>query len=104
MWQIDVEVRSLTRPLHSGRGGGPIPDPVQVLCGLIARLRGTPLRVATWEGAPFRGCANRIVDAARATLALPPQARREEARRIAKRLANRPPFAATVRVRVRQSA
>ena len=35
---IDVEVRCLERPLHSGRGGGVVPDPVQILAGLIARL------------------------------------------------------------------
>jgi hypothetical protein len=103
MWHVDLEVRSLARPIHSGRGGGPIPDPVQVLCGLVARLRGTQIRVAAWDGAPFLGCANRIVDGARATLTLPPPARREDARRVAKQLAARPPFAARVRVRVRKS-
>ncbi len=36
---IDVEVRCLERPLHSGRGGGVVPDPVQILCGLIAEIR-----------------------------------------------------------------
>jgi cysteinylglycine-S-conjugate dipeptidase len=37
---IDVEVRALERPVHSGMWGGPIPDPVQVLCRLIADLQG----------------------------------------------------------------
>lgn len=36
--QVDVEVRCLERPVHSGQKGGPIPDPVQVLCRLIADL------------------------------------------------------------------
>lgn len=36
---VDVEVRSLERPLHSGRGGGAVPDPVQILCRLIAGLQ-----------------------------------------------------------------
>ena len=36
--QIDVEVRCLTQPLHSGRGGGVVPDPVAILCKLIASL------------------------------------------------------------------
>ncbi len=38
--QVDVEVRCLERPLHSGMWGGPVPDPVQILCGLIAGLQG----------------------------------------------------------------
>lgn len=36
--QVDVEVRCLERPVHSGQRGGLVPDPVQVLCGLIAGL------------------------------------------------------------------
>jgi acetylornithine deacetylase/succinyl-diaminopimelate desuccinylase-like protein len=36
--QVDVEVRTLTQPLHSGRGGGVVPDPVTILCQLIATL------------------------------------------------------------------
>jgi len=39
MCQVDVEVRCLARSVHSGQKGGPIPDPVQVLCRLIADLR-----------------------------------------------------------------
>ncbi|HYC61357.1 MAG TPA: M20/M25/M40 family metallo-hydrolase [Thermoanaerobaculia bacterium] len=35
---IDVEVRTLERPLHSGRGGGAVPDPIQILCALINDL------------------------------------------------------------------
>ncbi len=38
MCQVDVEVRCLERPVHSGQKGGPVPDPVQVLCRLIAGL------------------------------------------------------------------
>jgi acetylornithine deacetylase/succinyl-diaminopimelate desuccinylase-like protein len=37
---IDVEVQCLERPVHSGMWGGPVPDPVQVLCQLIAGLQG----------------------------------------------------------------
>ena len=36
--QVDVEVQCLERPVHSGMWGGPVPDPVQILCGLIADL------------------------------------------------------------------
>lgn len=39
MCQIDVEVRCLERPLHSGRGSGVVPDPVAILCRLIASLQ-----------------------------------------------------------------
>lgn len=35
---VDVEVRCLERPLHSGQGGGLAPDAIAVLCSLIARL------------------------------------------------------------------
>jgi acetylornithine deacetylase/succinyl-diaminopimelate desuccinylase-like protein len=38
--QIDVEVQCLERPVHSGMWGGPVPDPVQILSGLIADLHG----------------------------------------------------------------
>ncbi len=38
---IDVEVRCLERPLHSGMWGGPVPDPVQILARLIADLQGS---------------------------------------------------------------
>jgi cysteinylglycine-S-conjugate dipeptidase len=36
--QVDVEVRCLERPVHSGQKGGAVPDPVQILCRLIADL------------------------------------------------------------------
>lgn len=35
---IDVEVRALTKTVHSGMWGGPIPDPVQALSKMIATL------------------------------------------------------------------
>ena len=37
--QVDVEVKVLDHPVHSGMWGGPVPDPVQVLAALIADLR-----------------------------------------------------------------
>ena len=39
MCQIDVEVRCLERPLHSGRGAGVVPDAVAILCEKLASLR-----------------------------------------------------------------
>lgn len=36
--QVDVEVQCLQQPVHSGMWGGPVPDPVQILCKLIADL------------------------------------------------------------------
>jgi acetylornithine deacetylase/succinyl-diaminopimelate desuccinylase-like protein len=36
--QVDVEVQALDHPVHSGMWGGPVPDPVQILCKLIAGL------------------------------------------------------------------
>jgi len=35
---VDLEVQCLERPVHSGMWGGPVPDPVQILCRLIAGL------------------------------------------------------------------
>ena len=37
--QVDLEVKVLDHPVHSGMWGGPVPDPVQVLAALIADLR-----------------------------------------------------------------
>jgi acetylornithine deacetylase/succinyl-diaminopimelate desuccinylase-like protein len=44
--QVDVEVQCLERPLHSGMWGGPVPDPAQVLCRLVASLRGKKGRLS----------------------------------------------------------
>ena len=37
--QVDVEVKCLDHPVHSGMWGGPVPDPVQILSRLIADLQ-----------------------------------------------------------------
>ncbi|HEV8253512.1 MAG TPA: M20/M25/M40 family metallo-hydrolase [Vicinamibacteria bacterium] len=39
--QVDVEVRCLERPVHSGQKGGAVPDALRILCGLIAGLQKT---------------------------------------------------------------
>ena len=36
---VDLEVRCLERPVHSGRAGGLAPDPVQVLCRILGGLQ-----------------------------------------------------------------
>src|SRR5690606_7911040 len=43
---MDVTVSALKSPLHSGMWGGPIPDPVQGLCKMLATLTGEDGRVA----------------------------------------------------------
>jgi len=44
--QVDVEVRCLKRPIHSGFWGGPVPDAVRVLSRLIASLEAPDGRLA----------------------------------------------------------
>jgi acetylornithine deacetylase/succinyl-diaminopimelate desuccinylase-like protein len=42
---VDVEVRCLSRPVHSGQAGGLAPDAVMILCSILAKLqRGIPGR------------------------------------------------------------
>jgi acetylornithine deacetylase/succinyl-diaminopimelate desuccinylase-like protein len=38
MCQVDVEVRCLERPVHSGQRGGLVPDPIQILCRMLGDL------------------------------------------------------------------
>jgi acetylornithine deacetylase/succinyl-diaminopimelate desuccinylase-like protein len=35
---VDLEVKSLDHPLHSGMWGGPVPDPVQAICSILGGL------------------------------------------------------------------
>jgi acetylornithine deacetylase/succinyl-diaminopimelate desuccinylase-like protein len=43
---IDVTVQTIAQPVHSGMWGGPVPDPVQILCTLIAGLQGKKGEIA----------------------------------------------------------
>jgi hypothetical protein len=102
-WEVEVEVRCLRRPVHSGRGGGALPDPIQAICRLLARLPGGGLRVVRLDAPSVVGSINQITDVVRTRVRLPalPGGRgREAARRIADRLRTRPPFGAAVSVRV----
>jgi len=99
VWAVEIEVRCLRRPVHSGRGGGVLPDPIQLLCRLLARLPRGELRVARLDAPRLLGSINQITDAARARVRLGAGGR-EAARRLARRLRARPPQGASVRVRV----
>ena len=102
--EVDVEVRCLERPVHSGQKGGAVPDPVQILCRLIARQAaagGSRLRVLGLESQPMKGAANQIVDAARARIAV--RAERDPRRageRLIRRLTRNPPYRARVHARI----
>ena len=103
--QVDVEVRCLERPVHSGQKGGPVPDPVQILCRLIAGLgaRDGSLTVVGFESQPVRGAANKIVDAARARIlmrAVLDRDPREAGERLIRKLTRNPPYRAHVEARI----
>ncbi|HXY39862.1 MAG TPA: M20/M25/M40 family metallo-hydrolase [Vicinamibacteria bacterium] len=46
---IDVKVQTIEQPVHSGMWGGPVPDPVQIMCALIAGLSGKRGEIAVPE-------------------------------------------------------
>jgi len=115
--KVDVEVRCLERPVHSGQKGGPVPDPVQILCRLIADLtskdgslnipglhrRAASLTVIAFESQPVRGAANQIVDAARARFSMrtaPDMDSREAGKRLIRKLTRNPPYRAHVQARI----
>ena len=103
--QVDVEVRCLERPVHSGQRGGPIPDPVQILCRLIAGLtaKDGSLTVIAFESQPVLGSANQIVDSARARLSLrtvPDADPREAGQGLIRKLTTKPPYGARVEARL----
>jgi hypothetical protein len=80
-----------------------VPDPIQLLCRLIARLQGRHPRVVRFDAPRVLGSINQITDVARARLRLAPSSGargREQARRVARRLKARPPCGAPVRVRL----
>jgi peptidase-like protein len=103
--EVDVEVRCLERPVHSGQKGGPVPDPVQILCRLIADLAtpGSSFRVIGFESQPVRGAANQIVDAARARLSVRTESdtdARAAGKRLIRILTRNPPYRAHVAARL----
>ena len=103
--EVEVEVRCLERPVHSGQKGGPMPDTVQVLCRILADLPaedGATLRVIGFESQPVRGAANKIVDVARARIRMETvdgQAARA-ARRLIRTITRDPPLRAQVHARI----
>jgi len=65
MCQVDVEVRTLDRPLHSGRGAGVVPDAVQILCEQLASLRLDESEVAVLDDDERRNLASLRFDVTR---------------------------------------
>jgi hypothetical protein len=102
--EVDIEVRSLERPVHSGQKGGPVPDPVRILCRLIADLAakgGASFRVIGLESQAVRGAANKIVDVARARIALRSENEALGAgQRLIRKLTRNPPFRVRIEARI----
>lgn len=106
--EVDVEVRCLERPVHSGQKGGPVPDPVQVLCRIIARLAAedaSSFRVIGFESQPVRGAPNAIRDVARARIAIRASGEpRRAGERLIRKLTRYPPHRAQVRAGITRCA
>jgi hypothetical protein len=100
-YAVEIEVRCLERPVHSGQKGGPFPDVVQILCRLLADHVATDgsMRISAFEAHPILGSANQILPQAWARILMKPGARADGAR-LARRLGRRPPFGAQVRARL----
>jgi cysteinylglycine-S-conjugate dipeptidase len=59
---VDIELRALESPLHSGMAGGAVPDPVQALAKLLATLTdewGDPAFDGVWDDYAAPGAAER---------------------------------------------
>ena len=104
--QIEVEVRCLKRPVHSGQKGGAVPDPVQILCRLIAGLSvkdGSSLTVVAFESQPILGSSNQILDSARARISMrtaPNRDSRAAGELLIRKLTRNPPHGARVQARI----
>ena len=101
-YAVEVEVRCLVRPVHSGQKGGPVPDAVQLLCRLLADHipRDGAMRIVAFEAHTILGSANQILPWARARIAAQPGTARADCARLARKLGQKPPFGARVRARV----
>ena len=101
-YTVEVEVRCLVRPVHSGQKGGPVPDPVQILCRLVADYiaRDGSMRIVAFEAHPILGSANQILPWARARVATRTGTPHAECARLVRRLGRKPPFGARVKARV----
>ena len=100
-YAVEVAVRCLVRPVHSGQKGGPVPDPVQLLCRLLADHMASDgsMRIVALEAHPILGSANQILAEASAGIAVGAISR-AACVRLARKLGHKPPFAARVRTRV----
>lgn len=102
-YAVEVEVRCLVRPVHSGQKGGPVPDSVQILCRLLTDhiARDGSMRIVAFEAHPISGSANQILAQAFARIAVRARATaRADCVRLARKLVRKPPYGARVRARV----
>ena len=105
-YAVEVEVRCLVRPVHSGQKGGPVPDPVQILCRLLTDhiARDGSMRIVAFEAHPILGSANQILAQTCARIAVRASATaRADCVQLAGELGRKPPFGARVTTRVLSS-